>query len=96
LNGKSFVAFFFNNNASALVSTEDNNGLNAAADVLRIDPATLDTAASSGDLSTLFSFSGVATGAVSAQTPAQTYRSALQSLNGGSPIVLTVGSRLTI
>jgi hypothetical protein len=103
LSGVDFVAFYFNNGASVLVACEDNSGLDAADDVLVIDPANLDSIMSDDDSSTLGSLAGAVqaspgggagnlmgagSGGSGGGSAPQTYQSALQALNNNSSIVM--------
>jgi hypothetical protein len=104
--GGPYVAFYFNGSASVLISCEQNATLDAAPDVLAIDPTTLDDDASA-DAATISGFAGVqvTTGPGNSKqssggqvgAPPQSYRDALQQLNDGSPITLAaVASAVTI
>jgi hypothetical protein len=107
--GGPYVAFYFNGSASVLISCEENATLDAAPDVLAIDPTALDDDASSEDAVTIAGFAGAQVQVTNGlgqskqssggqvQAPPQSYRDALQQLNSGSPIILAaVASAVTI
>ena len=109
LQGKPFVGFYSNGAASVIVSCEDSADLNAAGDVLKIDPAALDTVADPNSLDTLSSFNGTVSqgpglskgvvATIDGSKPAayaQSFRDPLQQLNNGSPIVLNSGDGLAV
>lgn len=85
LKNKNWVAFYASGASSVLVSTDDNDALNMASDVVRIDPTTLDSVADQGTLDTINSLSGAAI-ATSGSTSTSTSTSK-GVLDGGGGVV---------